>query len=104
MPADKLNPDMITFLENRGQNLSDMKPSALDDLTTRTLSEQYVIVSLEGEVSSYLPEIPFHSTALEWDLGPVPKTGDKEGFENLYRAISLQVTDLMETLRGDGAS
>jgi len=102
--AASLNPDLVSFMENRGQNPSDIQPSSLDDLTERTISEQYVIVSLEGEVSSYLPEIPFHSTALEWDLGPMPEAGDERGFENLYRAISLQVKDLMETLRGEGAS
>lgn len=103
-PAAKLNPDLISFLENRGQNLNGIQPTSLDELTPRTISEQFVIVSLEGEVSSYLPAIPFHSTALEWELGPVPETGDEQGFENLYRTISLQVTDLMETLRGEGAS
>ncbi len=101
--AAALNPDLVSFLENRGQNLDKVKPSSLDGLPARTISEQYVIVSLEGEVSSYLPDIPFHSTAIEWDLDPVPETGDKEGFENLYRTISLQVKDLMEILRGEGA-
>jgi phosphate transport system protein len=103
-PAASLNPDLADFLENRGQTLSDVKLSALDSLTERTISEQHVIVSLEGEVASYLPNIPFHSTALEWDLGPVPEAGSEQGFANLYRAISLQVKDLMELLRGEGAS
>ena len=103
-PAACLNVDLISFLEKRGQNLSGVQPSSLEDLTTHTISDQYVIVSLEGDVSSYLSEIPFHSTALEWDLGPVPEAGDEQGFENLYRTISLEVKDLMETLRGEGAS
>ncbi len=103
-PATSLNPNLVSFLENRGQNLSDVQPSSLADLTERTISDQYVIVSLEGEVSPYLPEIPFHCTALEWDMGPVPEAGDDQGFENLYREISLQVKDLMELLRGEGAS
>ena len=51
-----------------------------------------------------MPSIPFHSTALEWDLDPVSDADGEQGFENLYRAISLQVKDLMETLRGEGAS
>ena len=103
-PAGSLNPHLVSFLEKRGKNLENLKPTALDELTERTLSEQYVIVSLDGEVSSYLPSIPFHSTALAWDLDPVSDTDGEQGFENLYRAISLQVKDLMETLRGEGAS
>jgi len=103
-PAASLNADLVSFLEKRGQDLSGVRPSSLEDLTEHTISDQYVIVSLEGDVSSYLPEIPFHSTALEWDLGPVPEAGDEQGFENLYRVISLQVKDLMETLHGEGAS
>ena len=103
-PAANLNPDLVSFLEKRGQNPGDLKLSALSDLTERTISDQYVIVSLEGEVSSYIPNIPFHSTALEWDLGPVPDADTEQGFENFYRAISLQVKDLMELLHGEGAS
>ena len=103
-PAASLNPHLVSFLENRGQNLANVRPFSLDDLTERTISEQYVIVSLDGDVSSYLPSIPFHSTAMEWDLEPVSDTESEQGFENLYRAISLQVKDLMETLRGEGAS
>lgn len=102
--AVNLNADLVAFLEKRGQNLSEVKPTSLDGLTAHIIADQHVIVSLEGAVSSYLSEIPFHSTALEWDLGMAPEAGDEQGFENLYRAISLQVTDLMETLRGEGAS
>jgi hypothetical protein len=102
--APSLNADLVSFLEARGQNLADLSPTSLDDLTRHTLAEQYVIVSLEGQVSSYMTEIPFHTTALDWDLGPVPEAGDKEGIENLYRDISLHIKDLMETLRGEEAS
>ena len=103
-PAASLNSDLVSFFENRGQNLNQVQPSSLDDLTTHALLDQHVIVSLEGEVSSYLQDIPFHTVALEWDVGPVPESGDDQGFENLYRAISIQVKDLMESLRGEGAS
>lgn len=103
-PAANLNPDLVSFLDSRGQDSADLQISALGDLTDRTISEQYVIVSLEGKISTYLPHMPFHATGLEWDLGPIPASGDEQGMENLYRAISLQVKDLMEILRGEGAS
>ncbi len=103
-PAASLNPHLVSFLQSRGQDASDIKPSSLDDLTERAIAGQFVIVSLEGDVASYRPKISFHTSALEWDLGPVPKVESSQDFENLYRTISLQVKDLMELLRGEEAS
>jgi len=102
--APALNTNLAAFLEDRGQDLSNIQPKALTDLTEHTLADQHVVVSLEGEVSLYLPKVPFHTTALEWDISPLPEAGDSQGYENLYRELSLQIKDLMETLRGAGAS
>ena len=100
-PAETLDADLVAFMEKRGQQLDDAHPKPISELTPRTLAEQHIIVSLEGDVASYIPEIPFHATPLEWDLGPVPTAGDERGFEDLYREISLRVKDLMEILHGE---
>ena len=105
-PADRLNKDLVHFLEEHGFNLSSARPKALD-LTHLELVEQHVIVSLEGPARNYFSEIPFHTTALEWDVGTVPTGEDSlqitQRMEEIYREIALQVRDLMQTLRGKDA-
>jgi len=102
-PAQQLDPGLVGFLRKRGIDLGDKRPAALD-LTHRELAEQHVIVSLQGPVPSYISPVPFHTTALEWDLGPAPGAGNEQRIEELYREIALQIKDLMELLRGEGAS
>jgi phosphate transport system protein len=104
-PAAALNPAMNAFLEARGIDFSQARPSSLDQLTPHELSEQHVIVSLQGDVPSYLSQIPFHTSALEWDLGAAPEAGDEQqAWEALYRGIALQIKDLVELLHGEEAS
>jgi phosphate transport system protein len=105
-PAAELNPVMLKFLESHGASLEDnAKPRPLD-MTPLELTTQHVIVSLQGPVSSYFDQIPFHTTPLEWDIGPAPENGDEAGIqrlEEIYRDTAVQVRDLMEILRGEGA-
>jgi hypothetical protein len=98
---------MVEFLENHGVNLSvTAKPSAMD-MTPLQLTTQHVIISLQGPVKTYFDQVPFHTTPLEWDVGPAPESGDEAGIhrmEELYRDMAIQIRDLMEVLRGEGAS
>lgn len=105
-PATGLNPAMVEFLERHGIGMDGAVPGALD-LTPLELTRQHVIVSLQGPVSAYFDSVPFHTTPLEWDLAPAPESGDKAAFdawlEDIYRDMAVQIRDLMELLRGEGA-
>ena len=105
-PAAALNPAMVDFLDQHGVNLEDTRPAALD-LTPLELTTLHIIVSLQGPVDSYIETIPFHTTPLEWDIGPAPTGGDtaetSKWLEEAYRNTAVQVRDLMEALRGEGA-
>jgi phosphate transport system protein len=105
-PAPALNPAMVDFLENHGISLEGVKPGPID-MTPLELATQHFVVSLQGPVSSYFGQLPFHTTPLEWDVGPAPEPTETEAttrrLEEVYREIALQVRDLMETLRGKGA-
>jgi phosphate transport system protein len=105
-PAATLNQAMVHFLDSHGISLGDAAPSALD-ITPLELTQQHVIISLQGPVKSYFDQVPFHTTPLEWDVGAVPGDSDTEEttrqLEAVYRELALQVRDLMETLRGDDA-
>ena len=105
-PATELNPAMVKFLDSRGTAIADDARPAPVDMTQLEMSRLHVIVSLQGPAKSYFEQIPFHTTPLEWDIGPAPETDDEAGtrrLEEIYRDIAVQVRDLMEALRGDGA-
>jgi len=101
-PAAALNPEMERFMTERGCDLSGARPKPID-LTHQELAEKHVVVSLQGPVTNYLPKLPFHTTAVDWDPGETPSAVDA-GMETTYRNIAVQVRDLMETLRGKGAN
>ncbi|MGB5397503.1 MAG: phosphate signaling complex protein PhoU [Gammaproteobacteria bacterium] len=105
-PAARLNPVMVEFLESRGARLDDNAKPGPIDMTPLQLAAQHVIISLQGPVKSYFEQIPFHTTPLEWDVGPAPQSGDEAGIarlEEIYRDTAVQIRDLMEALRGAGA-
>ena len=81
--------------------LETAKPTALSALTYPELAKQHVIVSLQGDVSSYIPEVPFHTSALEWDVGPVLDSSNIQDMEALYRNLALQIKDLVDLVCGE---
>ncbi len=96
--AANVSPELVNFLDSRGDDTADLTTSSLNELTLQELSEQHVIISLQGDVSSYIDSIPFHSSALEWDIR---SESDDQDMEILYRAIALHIKDLLELLLGD---
>ncbi|MCU7922475.1 MAG: phosphate signaling complex protein PhoU [Candidatus Thiodiazotropha sp. (ex Dulcina madagascariensis)] len=104
IPADAINPNLVSFMENRGIDFSQAQLTTLDQLTAKEISDQHVIVSLQGGLSSYLPQLPFHTSGIEWGLGEIPEDEDEHEFELLYHEIAILIKDLMELLRGEGAN
>ncbi len=102
-----LSQSLLGFMQERGIDLGGHQPKALD-LSRQELADFHVIVSLQGPVRSYLESIPFHTAALEWEVGAVPEDMAedqlRQRYETLYREIAVQLSNLMVTLRGEGAS
>ncbi len=102
-----INPAVAEFMQAHGFDLSGAHPKPLE-MTASELSELHVIVSLQGAVKDYVAEVPFHTVALEWDVGTLPVGLDAEQAlqrqEELYREIAVRVQELMQTLRGSEAS
>jgi len=76
------------------------------NLSLQDLADFHVIVSLQGPVKSYVDNVPFHTAALEWDLGgtvaaELSEAQRRERYEALSREIAVQVSTLMSTLRGE---
>ena len=105
-PAAALNATMAAFLRGHGISLAGESPKPLDP-SPMALRAHHVIVSLEGPVSDYFENIPFHTTPLAWDVGSISDSGDAQEvsrqLEEAYREIALRVRDLMEILRGEDA-
>jgi len=105
-PGTALDPGLADFLEQHGVNIDDAQPKSLD-LTQQDLSSLHLVISLQGPVSTYLEQLPFHTTPLEWDLGEISVEQHSdistETFEEIYRNVAVRVRDLMQTMRGEGA-
>ena len=105
--AGTLAPEAVSALQDLGVDLGRHRPRALD-LSHQDLSEFQVIVSLQGPIKSYIANVPFHTAALEWDLGAgvadLPDEQQRERYGELCRQIAVQVSNLMETLRGEEPS
>lgn len=105
-PAASLNTAMVEFLNSHDISLDGDSPGPID-MTPLELSTKHVIISLEGPVSIYFEQVPFHTTPLEWDVGNTPSGSDPaqttRQLEEIYRELALQIRDLMEILRGEDA-
>ncbi len=106
-PGPGFDPAMVGFMEKHGFDMASISPGQLDP-DSKKISDYYVVVSLQGAVKSYIPHLPFHTAALEWDLGSTPagpEGGEADSrIEELYREIVVYVRDLIETITGKEAA
>ena len=101
--AKSFDPLMAEIVGQRGVDLSGESPRALTPVAGE-LEEYHVVISLEGAVTDYLETIPFHTAALEWDLGRAPEPGAAdatERWDRIYRDLSVRLRDLVELMHGD---
>ena len=106
-PNAELDSAVVRFMEQHGVGVDSVKPRKLDT-DPKNISKYFVVISLQGSVKSYIPSLPFHTSALEWDVGPTPaglEGGEVNArLEELYREIVVHVRDLIETITGKEAS
>lgn len=101
--ATAFDPHMSQLVGQRGVDLSGESPRAISPVEGE-LDEYHVIVSLEGAVTDYFESIPFHTTALEWDLGGAPALDAPdaaERWEAIYRDLSVRLRELVDLMHGD---
>jgi len=96
--AADVNQKMIAFLTHKGADVSNMRTRSLSDISLKELSEQHVVISLQGDINNYYPKLPFHTCGIQWD---VTNDLDAENIETTYRSLSLQIQELVELLHGD---
>lgn len=99
-PADRLDSNMVGFMQGRGFNLDNLAPRRLDS-SREALAEYHVIVGLNQKVLKSIGKIPFRTSALNWMKLDTPAGDDTATWEDLYRHLGLQISELMELLRGE---
>jgi protein-tyrosine-phosphatase len=99
-PAEKLDLQIISFMDSCGFDLTGVKPKSMDKIPK--LDHFDVIVSLQGPIKSYISAVPFHASVLEWDLAPplseIVDNQMEEHLKNIYKSILVNIRILMETL------
>ena len=103
-PAAQVNEKLWSFLQSRGLDAVETGTTAVANLTPHEVAEQTIIISLQGPIDNYFPSIPFHTSALQWDVVPAEGVDSPEDMDALYRDLALRVRQLMELLRGEEAS
>jgi len=100
--AATFDANMSRLAAERGLDLGGMAPRTLEPIEGE-LADYHVIVSLTGPVTDYMERVPFHTVALEWDVGaaPDPDAADaRERWEEIYRNLSVRLRDLMRVMHG----
>ncbi len=103
-PAAELDQSVVRFLADLGVDISEASPREVN-FTEHELAEFHLVVSLQGPVSDYLSQLPFHTSGMEWDVGETAR-GQHPGDEQLktvYRELSSQISEMMQMLRGEDA-
>jgi protein-tyrosine-phosphatase len=101
-PADSLDANMVSFMQERGYNLSAISPQQLDS-SRESLAEYHVIVGLHKKVLKTIVKIPFRTSALNWKDVDVPDSDDPQAWESLHKTLALHIRELLTLLRGDEA-
>ena len=105
-PVAKLDPGLLGFLERKGHAVSKAIPSSLAT-TVHELNDYHVVVSINGDIRQHIPEVPFATIFLRWDVPACPEAikddAADQQLDDIYRLLAGLIEDLMVTLRGEDA-
>lgn len=99
--GETLAPELTTLGEELGLELTGPRRLVA---TRDALAPYHVIVCLHEAARAQLREIPFSTAVIDWDLPRLADARDpREGLRDLTRSLGHQITELVTTLRGEGA-
>jgi len=91
--GQKTSSELAAFLAERGLEDGDLSSEPLAALE-HDFSDFVVIVAINGRVSDHVARMPFHSSALNWQI---PEDEDRD---QQYRLLRSQIFDLVTLLTG----
>lgn len=104
---DSLDQLTVEFLHDHGLTVNKTRPQKTE-FSDLELAHFDVIVALQSDVKSYIAQIPFHTAFIDWDFEDFPTQGSDEEksrwYEQSYRELTHQISELMELLCGDVGS
>lgn len=84
--------ELAAFLDQAGLPSDELEALPLA-AAEHDLGDYAVIISLSGTHADYIERMPFHSSALDWQLA-------EDGLDGLYRQLQVQVSDLVDLVAG----
>lgn len=105
-PAAAADSATKEFMEGLGISVGGAQPASANH-SEHELAELHLVISLQGKVADHLPKMPFHTTAMEWDVGVQDlqpgQAPNEEQLKTMYRELSSRISELMQLLRGKDA-
>ena len=101
VPAAELGADIAAFLNSCGIPTDDLSTDGLG-AEQQLLQTHDIIVCLDKSASKHIHDLPFHTTALNWDVDEMLEENRPEGAEArhqaIYRYLKVQLDDLMDLI------
>ena len=94
--SDSVSPELAGFLDTAGLDDDELETEQLEALE-HDIDRFTVVVSLKGDYPDYINKMPFHTSALNWQL---PADSDMTA---LYRELRNRITDLVDLVVGPEA-
>lgn len=94
--SDSLSPELAEFLDTAGLDDGELETEQLEALE-HDIDHFTVVVSLAGDYGDYIKKMPFHTSALNWEVSAGPD------LTATYRDLRNRITDLVELVVGPEA-
>ncbi len=95
-----LSPTLSSLMSDVGHDVEKTDAAMTLDITEVKWRDFDVVISLEGPLSDYVPEIPVGSVGFEWNVPSLARDGDADRFREVYEDISHRLSELIATMRG----
>lgn len=97
--TDTVSEEVEAFLQTRGFSDTKLRSKQLEAMQF-DVGKYNLIVCVNGDYHDYLSKIPFHSSALNWDI---EGTGPNPDLTVQYRSLRSEIDDLVALVAGEHA-
>lgn len=94
--SESISEELAQFLVETGLPEDEIETEWLEGLE-HDFADYTLIISLNGPYSDYVDKVPFHTSALNWDIE------EDDDLTARYRDLRTRITDLVELLAGQEA-